>query len=66
MPKSRKRAIAKGAKSTAIRTKFKIGTRKSSQGAKQTSTKEITEMLGRVRKRDRNMLRDILATREIS
>ena len=52
MPKNRKRAIQKGAKSIAIRTKHKIGGRKSNKGLKQTSTRELLDMLDRCRKRD--------------
>lgn len=63
MPKNRARATQKGAKSTSIRTKFKIGTRKSGVGAKQLSTKELGQMLEKVAKRDRNMLRRILEAR---
>lgn len=52
MPKNRKRVIQPGAKSEAIRTKHKIGGRKSSKGLKQTSTKELLGLLPRARRRD--------------
>ena len=52
MPKNRKRVIQKGAKSVSIRTKHKIGGRKSGNGVKQMSTKDLTDMLPRLRKRD--------------
>jgi len=52
MPKNRKRSNQKGAKSVAIRTKHKIGGRKSSKGAKQLATKELLNMIPRARKRD--------------
>ena len=63
MPKNRKRANQNSAKSTSIRTKHKIGGRKSGIGAKQTPTKELRELLKRVSKRDHNMLVRILAER---
>jgi hypothetical protein len=63
MPQNRKRVVMPGAKSIGIRTKFKIGGRKSSRGAKQMSESDLNEALGKVRKRDRNKLRDALASR---
>ncbi len=63
MPQNRKRSIVKGAKSMGIRTKNKIGGRKSGMGAKQISSSEIEKMLGTVRKRDRNKLRRVLENR---
>lgn len=63
MPKNRKRVIQPGAKSIAIRTKFKIGTRKSGIGANQVGSKELGEMLATVPKRDRSMLKQIIANR---
>ena len=65
MPKNRKRASEKGAKSIAIRTKFKLGTRKSGLGCKQMSTDELRQALAKVAKRDRNMLMRILANRGV-
>ena len=64
MPKNRKRAIAKGSKSTSIRTKFKLGNRKSGQGVKQMSTDEL--LFTKVAKKDRNMLKRILKSRGIT
>lgn len=61
MPKNRRRNNQKGAKSISIRTKFKIGGRKSAKGAKQMSDSELESELERCRKRDRNKL--ILAWR---
>lgn len=63
MPKNRKRVVQPGAKSLAIRTKFKLGGRKASRGAKQIGLKELGEMLTTVAKRDRNMLRRIIEVR---
>ena len=63
VPKNRKRASRPGAKATAVRTKFKIGGRKSGRGAKQMSETELNQTLSKVRKRDRNKLRDALAQR---
>ena len=56
MPKNRQRAIRKGAKSLSIRTKFKIGGRKSNKGALQMSENELAKALKTCRKRDRNKL----------
>jgi len=61
MPKNRKRAIQKGAKSLAIRTKHKIGGRKSSKGVNQMSASEIAKALGNCRKRDRNKLLRVIS-----
>lgn len=52
MPKNRKRVIQKGAKSVAIRTKHKIGGRKSGQGIKQMSLKALADSVLKCRKRD--------------
>jgi hypothetical protein len=57
MPKNRKRVMQPGAKSESIRTKHKIGGRKSSRGTNQMSDEEILKALGNCRKRDRNKLR---------
>ena len=65
MPKNRKRTIVPGAKSVGIRTKFKLGNRKSSIGAKQLSTTELSATLNKVAKKDRNMLIRILESREL-
>ena len=56
MPKNRKRATEKGAKSIAIRTKNKIGGRKSGRGTGNVSTPELLGILRTSRKRDRNKL----------
>lgn len=63
MSKSRKR-IVKGAKSVAIRTKHKIGGRKSSQGVKQMSTDAL--LMGRARLRDRFKLKCELIHRGVT
>ena len=64
MPKHRKRVSKQpGAKSVSIRTKNKIGGRKSSKGADLMSTEELQEKLKTVRKRDRNKLRRVLEFR---
>ena len=65
MPKNRLRVKQPGAKSVGIRTKNKIGNRKSGRGCNQISTGELREMLTKVSKRDRNMLRRIIETRNI-
>jgi len=57
MPKNRRRRVLPGAKSIAIRTKFKIGGRKRSRGTKQMSNGELESALRSCRKRDRNKLR---------
>ena len=57
MPKSRKRVNQPGAKSEAIRTKNKIGGRKSSRGTSTMSDDAILKALLSCRKRDRNKLR---------
>lgn len=56
MPKNRKRATEKGAKSIAILTKHKIGGRKSNQGTNKLSNNELTVLIGKIRKRDKNKL----------
>ena len=53
MPKNRKRVIQKGAKSEAIRTKHKIGGRKSSKGVKQMSLTDMEAIAATCRPRDR-------------
>ena len=63
MPKHRRRQKRTGAKSVAIRTKFKIGGRKSGRGTEQMSNAELTDLLNSVRKRDRNKLRRSLINR---
>ena len=63
MPKNRKRVVQSGAKSIAIRTKFKIGGRKSGQGVKQMSMDAL--LMGKARHRDRNKLRAGLLSRGV-
>jgi hypothetical protein len=63
MPKNRKRNSQKGAKSISIRTKFKIGGRKSGISAIQMSDEELAAKLKTVRKRDRNKLRRVWEAR---
>lgn len=53
MPKNRKRSNQKGAKSVAIRTKHKIGGRKSNKGVKQMSSFEMAKIFETCRPRDR-------------
>ena len=65
MPKNRKRVIQTGAKSIAIRTKHKIGGRKSGQGTNSMSKTELESKLATVRKRDRNKLRRAIEGRGI-
>ena len=65
MSKNRKRVLQVGAKSEAIRTKFKIGGRKSNKGMEQTSASELKGILGSVRKRDLNKLVQVLRNRGI-
>ena len=65
MPKNRRRNTEKGAKSISIRTKNKIGGRKSGKSAGQMSTDAILFMQN-VRKRDRNKLRRALAGRGVN
>jgi hypothetical protein len=62
MPKNRKRVV-KGAKSVPIRTKNKIGGRKSGQGVKQMSTDAL--LMGRARMRDRFKLKRELIHRGV-
>ena len=57
MPKNRRRRVLSGAKSIAIRTKNKIGGRKSGRGTGQMSDQEFQEAVRTCRKRDRNKLR---------
>jgi hypothetical protein len=63
MPKNRKRHNRKGAKSISIRTKFKIGGRKSGVSALQLSDAELEAKLETVRKKDRNKLRRVWEAR---
>jgi hypothetical protein len=63
MPKNRKRSPHKGAKSIAIRTKFKIGGRKSGIAANELSNDEVKAKLESVRKKDRNKLLQIMINR---
>ena len=56
MPKNRKRNPMPGAKSTGIRTKNKIGGRRSGRGTGTVSTLELLGILRTSRKRDRNKL----------
>lgn len=57
MPKNRKRVIQPGAKSLSVRTKHKIGGRKSGKGTNAMSDMDLLKALGNCRKRDRNKLR---------
>ena len=66
MPKNRRRNVQKGAKSISIRTKHKIGGRKSNKGAKQMSNDELEVALTRCRKRDKNTLRRVWEERKIT
>jgi len=65
MPKNRKRAVEKGAKSIAIRTKHKIGGRKSSKGTNTMSILDLKMALAKCRKRDRNKLTRAFEAREL-
>jgi hypothetical protein len=56
MPKNRKRVKQHGAKSIAIRTKNKIGGRKSGQGTGTMTNGELLSKQANCRKRDRNKL----------
>jgi len=56
MPKNRKRVIMPGAKSISIRTKHKIGGRKSGRGTNAMGGGELLGLLAKCRKRDRNKL----------
>ena len=53
MPKNRKRVIQPGAKSESVRTKHKIGGRKSSRGVKQMSFADLEKLAKTCRPRDR-------------
>ena len=57
MPKNRRRNVEKGAKSIAIRTKHKIGGRKSGTGTGTMTDAELETKLETCRKRDGNKLR---------
>jgi len=63
MPKNRKRVLQKGGKSVSIRTKHKIGGRKASKGTNEMSNTELTGLLNKVNKRDRNKLRRAILAR---
>lgn len=63
MPKHRQRQNRSGAKSIGIRTKHKLGGRKSGTGALTLSNIELESKLTSVRKRDRNKLRQVMANR---
>jgi hypothetical protein len=63
MPKNRKRVNQPGAKSEAIRTKNKIGGRKSSRGTSAMSDEDLLKALPGCRKRDRNKLRRAFESR---
>ena len=64
MPKNRKRVMQNGAKSESVRTKHKIGGRRSSKGVKQTSTKDLLAMVKNVSKRDYHKIENELDNRE--
>jgi hypothetical protein len=57
VPKNRRRNNRVGGKSIAVRTKHKIGGRKSGRGTNAMSTKEFGAVEKTCRKRDRNKLR---------
>lgn len=63
MPKNRKRVIQKGAKSVAIRTKHKIGGRKSNRGVQQMSIADLEKIAATCRPRDRFKITRELAGR---
>jgi len=65
MPKNRKRVIQPGAKSVAVRTKNKIGGRKSSRGVGTMSNPDLQAALAKCRKRDRNKLVRAFEAREL-
>jgi hypothetical protein len=65
MPKNRKRNNRKGAKSLSIRTKFKIGGRKSSLGVKQMSDSDLIAKTRSARPRDLAMINHELHRRGI-
>lgn len=65
MPKNRKRNPQKGAKSISIRTKFKIGGRKSSQSVKQMSDSDLVAKTRTARPRDLAMINQELFKRGI-
>ncbi len=55
MSKNRQRNKQRGAKSIAIRTKHKIGGRKSVHGTRQTATKELISIISRPRDKNKIM-----------
>ena len=62
MPKNRKRSKQPGAKSIAIRTKHKIGGRKSGRGVKQMNNADLRDSLKTCRPRDRQkIIREMIA-----
>jgi len=63
MPKNRRRNTMKGAKSIAIRTKNKIGGRKSGLGTSQMNDFDLATKLRHCRKRDCDKLRRALIAR---
>jgi hypothetical protein len=64
MSKNRRRNNQKGAKSIAIRTKFKIGGRKSGRGAHQMTNAELNHALAHGRPKDRNSIMHVMRIRE--
>jgi hypothetical protein len=65
MPKNRKRALQPGAKSASIRTKFKLGTRKSSVGLKQLSDIDLSKAETNCLKKDKAMVKKVFVVRSI-
>jgi len=65
MPKNRKRVIQKGAKSVSVRTKYKIGGRKSNTGGKNLCREALQEYRDKGRKRDKNKIEKILRGRNV-
>jgi len=63
MPKNRKRVAQKGAKSESIHTTGKIGGRKSGKAVAMLNSMEIDNIMAKVRKRDKNKLRNELIKR---
>ena len=65
MSKNRQRVVQVGAKSIAIKTKHKIGGRKSGLGTNTMSLNELISLLESVQKRDRNKLRRAIESRGV-
>ena len=65
MPKNRKQAKAKGAKSLSVVTKNKLGGRKSALGTNKISNDELVKMFSKVKKKDKNKLIHALENRGI-